>query len=86
MHYRNGRPAQNGDRVIQFGMGDGKAIAVGTLTDAQPGNDYCNGRIMLGQHGASVGSELACLCDCLHVDDLAEILKQHGLARRPEGK
>ena len=36
MHYRNGRPAQNGDRIIQFGMSDGKAIAVGTLTDSAP--------------------------------------------------
>lgn len=38
MHYRNGRPAANGD------------------------------------------------CDCLHADDLAALLKEKGLDRRPDGK
>lgn len=86
MHYRNGRPAQNGDRVVQFGMGDGKAIAVGTLTDAKPGNDYCNGYIAVGKAGESVALEVACLCDCLRVDDLEVLLKPYGLDKRPEGK
>ena len=37
MHYRNGRPAQNGDRVIQLEMYSGKPLFVGTLFDAKPG-------------------------------------------------
>lgn len=28
----------------------------------------------------------ACMCDCLHIDDVAEFLKQAGLDKRPEGK
>jgi hypothetical protein len=27
----------------------------------------------------------ACLCDCLHVDDLAAILVEKGLDKRPAG-
>lgn len=82
MHYRNGRPASNGDRIVQLG-GDGATIvALGLLYNAVPGNDYCNGSIAPIQ-SAGTG---ACLCDCLHVDDLAELLKQAKLDKRPEGK
>ena len=28
----------------------------------------------------------ACLCDCIHIDDVAELLKEKGLDKRPEGK
>lgn len=82
MHYRNGRAAQNGDKVVQLQM-DGPAItAVGVLYDAKPGNDYCNGFIAPIQP-QPVG---ACMCDCLHVDDLAAILAETGLDKRPAGK
>lgn len=84
MHYRNGREAKNGDKIIQIG-GYGTAAqvtAVGVLYDATPGNDHCNGYIAPVQNpGVS-----ACLCDCLHVDDLAELLKEKGLDKRPVGK
>lgn len=84
MHYRNGREAKNGDKVVQLGgYGDGaQVVAVGVLYDAKPGNDFCNGSIAQVQQ--SVTS--ACLCDCLHLDDLAAILKEKGLDKRPEGK
>ena len=84
MHYRNGRVAVNGDKIIQLsGYGSGANIAaVGILYDAKPGNDHCNGGIAPIQ-GNITG---ACLCDCLHVDDLAELLKQAGLDKRPAGK
>lgn len=84
MHYRNGREAKNGDKIIQIGgYGSGGQItAVGVLYDAKPGNDYCNGSIApVQQAGTS-----ACLCDCLHVDDLAALLAEKGLDKRPEGK
>ncbi len=86
MHYRNGREAKNGDKIYQFvshSEGPVRIVAVGILYDAVPGNDYCNGYI------ASIIGGLvcaACLCDCLHVDDLADILKEKGLDKRPEGK
>lgn len=84
MHYRNGREAKNGDKIVQIGgYGTGAQItAVGVLYDAKPGNDHCNGNIAPIQ---SVGT-CACLCDCLHVDDLAELLAANGLDKRPEGK
>ena len=89
MHYRNGREAKNGDKVIQIGeqySQDGKTVtpvitAVGVLYDAKPGNDFCNGSIAPVQQ-AITG---ACMCDCLHVDDLSAILKEKGLDKRPAG-
>lgn len=85
MHYRNGREAKNGDKVVQiagWGTGPAHVTAVGVLFDAKPGNDFCNGNI------APIQSNLtaACLCDCLHLDDLADILKEHGLDKRPASK
>ena len=85
MHYRNGREAKNGDKIVQiggYGDGTGGINAVGVLYDAKPGNDYCNGNIAPIQ---TVGTS-ACLCDCLHVDDLAALLKEKGLDKRPAGK
>lgn len=84
MHYRNGREAKNGDKIVQLGGygTEAKVSAVGVLFDATAGNDYCNGSIASTQ--ASITA--ACLCDCLHVDDLAEILREKGLDKRPAGK
>jgi len=84
MHYRNGREAKNGDKIIQIGgYGDGaQIVAVGVLYDAKPGNDYCNGNIAPIQQVATG----ACMCDCLHLDDVAEMLKEKGLDKRPAGK
>ena len=85
MHYRNGREAKNGDIVVQlgnYGSGPAKIVAVGVLFNATPGNDYCNGSIAPIQ-SAPTG---ACLCDCLHVDDVAAILAEKGLDKRLAGK
>ncbi len=82
MHYRNGREAKNGDRVIQLSVEGGKVLGVGILYDATPGNDYCNGQVA----ALSAGSSGACLADCLHADDLAELLKSNSLDRRAAGK
>ncbi len=80
MHYRNGREAKNGDKVIQLGMAGGHVVGAGVLYDAKPGNDYCNGMIAPLPHTG------ACLIDCMHADDVAEMLKEKGLDKRPEGK
>lgn len=84
MHYRNGREAKNGDKIVQIGgYGTGSTVVTfGVLYDAVPGNDFCNGKIAPAQSPEAN----ACLCDCLHVDDLAEILKEKGLDKRPEVK
>lgn len=81
MHYRNGREAKNGDRIIQIGDG-GKIVSLGVLFDAVPGNDYCNGNIA----PTAPGMAMACLCDCLHMDDVQAMLKEKGLDKRPAGK
>lgn len=79
MHYRNGREAKNGDKIVK--LDGGKVVSFGVLHSATPGNDYCNGSI------APITNDTgACICDCLHVDDLAELLKSGGLDKRPAGK
>lgn len=80
MHYRNGRPAQNGDKIIR--LNGGNIEAFGVLYGAVEGNDYCNGDIAVIQST----KEYACMCDCLHVEDLAQILAEKGLDKRPQGK
>jgi hypothetical protein len=79
MHYRNGREAKNGDKVVQ--LVNGKPAQFGVIFDTVPGNDYCNSNLA-PVHGV-VG---ACMVDCLHVDDIAEFLKEKGLDKRPTGK
>ena len=81
MHYRNGREAKNGDKIVKLGS-DGKIESFGVLHSAEPGNDYCNGNIAVVQPA----NDYACMVDCLHVDDVAEMLAEKGLDRRPEGK
>ncbi len=91
MHYRNGREAKNGDKIVQlsesYTTGTNadlvRITGFGILFDAKPGNSYCNGSIAPLLGGPIVG---ACLCDCLHVDDLAAILTEKGLDKRPKGK
>lgn len=82
MHYRNGREAKNGDEVVQINH-KGKVTDAGVLIRAVPGNDYCNGIIANDKSKSFV---TACLCDCLHVDDVAEMLAEKGLDKRPAGK
>jgi hypothetical protein len=82
MHYRNGREAKNGDKIVKLNSSSGKVEAFGVLHSATPGNDYCNGNIAVVQSA----TEGACMCDCVHVDDIAAILAEKGLDKRPAGK
>lgn len=79
MHYRNGREAKNGDKVVR--LEGGKIVAFGVLHSAVPGNEYCNGSIATIQSA----NEYACMCDCLSIDDIEEMLKSNGLDKRPDG-
>lgn len=82
MHYRNGRPANNGDLILQLTpSGDPKIVSFGVLHDATPGNDYCNGSIAVPAQQTG-----ACMCDCIHVDDIVSILAEKGLDQRPGGQ
>lgn len=69
MHYKNGREAKNGDRVVMIDS-KGQVVATGFLYDAVAGNDYCNGRL------AEVRMTDRCpnLKECLHADDVAAAL------------
>lgn len=80
MHYRNGREAKNGDKIVR--LNGAKIEAFGVLHSAVPGNDHCNGNIAVVQSA----TEYACMCDCVHIDDVAEILAREGLDKRPAGK
>ena len=80
MHYRNGREAKNGDKIVQLDS-NGQITAVGVLHSASPGNSYCNGSIAAVQNANTA----ACMCDCLHIDDMAAMLKEKGLDTRPKG-
>lgn len=79
MHYRNGREAKNGDKIIQ--LQGGQVTSFGVLHSAVAGNDYCNGSI-----APITNNQSACICDCLHVDDVETMLKEKGLDIRPVGK
>lgn len=81
MHYRNGREAKNGDKIVMIG-GDGKVVHFGVLHGATPGNDYCNGSIA----PVATHASYACMVDCLHIEDIEAMLKERGLDKRPEGK
>lgn len=81
MHYRNGREAKNGDKIVSLDFEKGEITAFGVLHSAVPGNDYCNGGL-----APIISNNSACLVDALHIDDLSEILKEKGLHKRPAGK
>jgi hypothetical protein len=85
MHYRNGRPANNGDKVVLLEGGEVKAV--GVIRDAVAGNDYCNGYVQVGRepNAGGVTDPIACMCDCLHVEDVATILGGAGMDKRPAG-
>lgn len=67
MHYKNGREAKNGDKVVLAPAYPGAVPVAGILYDATPGNDYCNGRIAI----TSPSDPCPNLNECLHADDIA---------------
>lgn len=68
MHYKNGREAKNGDKVLFLGAYAGPAV--GVLFDAVAGNNLCNGSLaLINQHLTPN------LAECLHVDDVKAALK-----------
>ena len=81
MHFRNGREAKNGDTIVQLDS-EGKICGFGVLFGAQAGNDYCNGYVA----PIATNKTIACLCDCIHADDLAALLAEKGLDKRPPPK
>jgi hypothetical protein len=66
MHYKNGREAKNGDKVVLIPKYGGQPVA-GILYDATAGNDACNGRLAI----PSSSDPCPNLQECLHADDVA---------------
>jgi hypothetical protein len=72
MHYKNGREAKNGDKVVLVptayagasGATQGLPV-VGILYDAVAGQEYCNGRLAL----TSPSDPTLNLKECLHIED-----------------
>ena len=64
MHYKNGREAKNGDKVVLI-PSYGPPVA-GVLYDAVAENDFCNGRIAI----TSANDPCPNLKECLHADDV----------------
>lgn len=68
MHYKNGREAKNGDKVVllpSYG-----APVIGILYDAKAGNDFCNGRIA-PISPVDPGPNLK---ECLHLEDVLALI------------
>ena len=68
MHYKNGRAAKNGDKVVLFQSWGNPVI--GILYDATVGNDTCNGKIA----PTSLSDPCPNLQECLHLDDVMALL------------
>jgi hypothetical protein len=68
MHYKNGREAKNGDKVVLLPTYG--APVIGILYDATAGNDTCNGRL------APIANSDPCpnLKEVLHLDDVLAAL------------
>lgn len=67
MHYKNGREAKNGDKVMLIRYG---VPVIGILYDATAGNDFCNGKVAL----VSPSDLCPNLKECLHLDDVLKAL------------
>jgi hypothetical protein len=68
MHYKNGREAKNGDKIVLIPTYG--APIIGILYDAQAGNDFCNGKLA----PVSPSDPMPNLAECLHLDDVLKAL------------
>lgn len=69
MHYKNGREAKNGDKVVVL-ISMYQPPTMGILYDAVAGNNNCNGK--LAQFSTS--DPMPNLAECLHLDDVLKAL------------
>jgi hypothetical protein len=67
MHYRNGRQAQPGDRVVCLPKSG--TPMTGLIHSLQPQSQTCNARLSV----TSPNDPYVNLSDCLHVDDLDKV-------------
>lgn len=67
MHYKNGREAKNGDRVMIFRSYGAPKVVI--LYGATAGNDLCNGYLAEMKQGDTIAN----LSECLHLDDVKSV-------------
>lgn len=65
MHYKNGRVAKEGDKVISISLG-----IAGVLYNVVGNSDSCNGRLALTQSN----DPYITLKECLHIEDIKSAL------------
>ena len=72
MHYKNGREAKNGDKVILIPKPGSynPTPVIGILYDAVAGNDRCSGRIAVTTQNDPCPN----LREVLHADDVASAI------------
>lgn len=80
MHYKNGREAKNGDKVVMFPQYGGATPVVGILYDAVPGNDTCNGKIAI----TTPSDPCPNLSECLHVSDVITAAVKIPVVNQPD--
>lgn len=68
MHYKNGREAKNGDKVMVFPSYG--TPYVGVMYDSVAGNDYCNGKVAV----ISASDPMVNLQEALHIDDVKGLI------------
>lgn len=61
MHYKNGRPAKQGDKVLNLESGQS-----GILHSLNAESNTCNGRLT----ATSASDSYVTLKECLHIDDV----------------
>lgn len=71
MHYKNGREAKNGDKVMVFPSYG--APYLGVMYDSVAGNDFCNGKVAV----ISPADPMVNLQEALHIDDVKACLPSH---------
>lgn len=71
MHYKNGREAKNGDKVLLI-PSYGSPV-VGILYGATAGNDFCNGNLALVTQSDPCPS----LKECLRLDDALRAIESY---------
>jgi len=70
MHYKNGREAKNGDKVMLIPQYGGTPV-IGILYDAVAGNDHCNGKIAVTKPNDLCPN----LKECLHLEDAIKYIE-----------
>ena len=67
MHYKNGREAKQGDKVISL---EPRNQVIGILHSLMPGSVSCNGRIA----ASNSNDPYITIGECLHIDDVRSAL------------